>query len=331
MLNAVTKIVSFLDPSGIEPLTSTMPLWGLIKNKRHREQKDAQNREANESKEPMETINQLFNEYMNRHSRRFKKSWREDSYNFQKHIAPILGNREIRDIHRADIEVLHGAFKSKFVANKCVALLSSMFNRAIAWGRVEKNPAASIKKYPEKSREVYLPKSEADEFFKIVMKQPEPYYSIFMFLICTGCRKSEALKLQWRNVNYSNRTVTFEDTKNGRDHTVPVDDKVLTLIASQPKDNDFVFNYQGNPLKDLRRPWKKIITEYDKGHYMIKDLRKSLASWLAQQGESLYLIGGILNHKDPRATMVYAKFQVEHLRTPIQKTLKDLDFSQANH
>jgi integrase len=279
----------------------------------------------------METMNDLFQEYMQRHSRRFKRSWKDDFYNIRRYLEPALGQRKINDVRRADIEILHGSIPSHFVANKCVALLSKMYNLAISWEYAEKNPATNVQKHPEKSREVYIPKGDAESFFFTLMKQKEPYRSIFIFLICTGCRKSEALKLKWRNVNSVFKTATFEFTKNGTDHTIPLHDKAIEVVMNQPKVSEYVFTYKGNPLKDLRRPWKKVLDDYGHGHYMIKDMRKSLASWMAQNNVSLYIIGGVLNHKDPRATMVYSKFQVEHLRTPIHDALNDLDLNEDCH
>jgi integrase len=284
----------------------------------------------------MKLMNELFNEYMNRHSKRFKRSWKEDHYNIKKYLEPMLGNRDIASIKRADIELLHGVISSHFVANKCVALLSKMFNLAVIWEYVEKNPAANVQKHPEHSREVYFPKEEASNIFKIIARQPKPYPDIFTFLLSTGCRKSEALKLEWENVDLRLRTATFKVTKNGTDHTVPLDSNAYSAIIRQPRISKYVFintmpRHFGERFKDLRGPWKKVIQEYDKGHYMIKDLRKTLASWMAQQNVSLYIIGGILNHKDPRATMVYSKFQVEHLRTPIQLALENIDLSGESH
>ncbi len=40
----------------------------------------------------------------------------------------------------------------------------------------------------------------------------------------------------------------------------------------------------------------------------IHDLRRTVGSWLAESGESLHLIGNILNHSNPSTTAIYAHF-----------------------
>lgn len=290
----------------------------------------------------MELMRDLFNHYMNAHSKRFKLSWKEDYYTIRRYLEPTLGNREIKSIKRIDIELLHGAIESKNSANRCVHLLSKIFNLAILWEITDKNPAKNVKTYQIKSREVFLPKEEANRFIATVLRYPKPYPDIILFLLATGCRKSEAFKLKWNSVDLDRGALTFKQTKNGTDHTIPLHPYVRKIIETQPKISDYVFvhqanrctgnKYHGKPLKDIRHIWRKILADYGSSqHYMIKDLRRTLGSWLAQQGESLHKIGAQLNHKDPRATMVYSRFQLEHLKEPVEKALNDLDFSRRDH
>jgi hypothetical protein len=46
----------------------------------------------------------------------------------------------------------------------------------------------------------------------------------------------------------------------------------------------------------------------------VHDLRRTVGSWLAQDGRSLHLIGDVLNHRDPKSTAVYAYFQTQQRR-----------------
>lgn len=46
----------------------------------------------------------------------------------------------------------------------------------------------------------------------------------------------------------------------------------------------------------------------------IHDLRRTVGSWLAQDGKSLHLIGDVLNHRDPKTTAGYAYFQTQQRR-----------------
>jgi hypothetical protein len=58
----------------------------------------------------------------------------------------------------------------------------------------------------------------------------------------------------------------------------------------------------------------------------LHDLRRTVGSWLVQHGESLHLVGQILNHKDPKTTAGYAYFQTQQRERALtahgQKILK---------
>jgi integrase len=49
-------------------------------------------------------------------------------------------------------------------------------------------------------------------------------------------------------------------------------------------------------------------------HSRRHDLRRTVGSWLAQDGQSLHLIDDVLNHPDPKTTAGYAYFQTQHRR-----------------
>lgn len=51
----------------------------------------------------------------------------------------------------------------------------------------------------------------------------------------------------------------------------------------------------------------------------LHDLRRTVGSYLAQDGNSLHLIGKILNHSNTSTTAVYARFDLEHERNALEK------------
>ncbi len=50
----------------------------------------------------------------------------------------------------------------------------------------------------------------------------------------------------------------------------------------------------------------------------IHDIRRTLGSWLAGAGESLPLIGKVLNHSQPSTTAIYARMAVEPVRVALE-------------
>jgi len=51
----------------------------------------------------------------------------------------------------------------------------------------------------------------------------------------------------------------------------------------------------------------------------LHDLRRTVGSWLAQSGNSLHLIGRVLNHSNASTTQVYARFGEDSVRTALEQ------------
>lgn len=51
----------------------------------------------------------------------------------------------------------------------------------------------------------------------------------------------------------------------------------------------------------------------------LHDLRRTVGSWLAQAGNSLHLIGKVLNHSDTKTTAIYARFGEDSVRAALEQ------------
>ena len=49
------------------------------------------------------------------------------------------------------------------------------------------------------------------------------------------------------------------------------------------------------------------------------DLRRTVGSWLAGSGESLPLIGKVLNHRDVSTTAIYARLSLDPVRQALER------------
>ena len=169
-----------------------------------------------------------------------------DERNIENHIRPLLGELYVDDVSRADIDRLKRAIKDgkkkpgasnrtsfrggkvvaggAVVANRCLALLSKMFNLAELWGwRPEhSNPVRHIEKYKEVRRERYL---SADEFARLgdalATSAEEGSESRFALAairlpIFTGARLGEILTFRWDYVDLEQRLLKLPDSKTGR-------------------------------------------------------------------------------------------------------------------
>ena len=55
---------------------------------------------------------------------------------------------------------------------------------------------------------------------------------IVIFSYCTGARQGETLRLKREHINFEKKQITFFDTKNSEDRTIPVPDHILGMLKS---------------------------------------------------------------------------------------------------
>ncbi|WP_375327196.1 tyrosine-type recombinase/integrase [Candidatus Tisiphia endosymbiont of Nemotelus uliginosus] len=108
-------------------------------------------------------------------------------------------------------------------------MLKAIFNKAIEWGLLEKNPVTGIKQHKEQSRDRYITKEEAPRFFQALEEETNQLMKDFVLIsLYTGARKSNVLSMRWESISFANKTWYISDTKNGEPQTVVlIDDEPI--------------------------------------------------------------------------------------------------------
>ena len=211
------------------------------------------------------------------------------------------------------------------MANKCLALLSKMFNMAERWGwRSEgTNPCRHIDKYKSQPHERFLSENElarlAEALAAAEKDETETPFVVaaIRLLIFTGARMGEILSLEWAQVDFDNTMLFLPETKTGK--------KVVYLSAPALKALANVPRIDGNPfvicgardrahLVNLHKPWARIRKSAGLEDVRIHDLRHSFASTAAAGGLSLPIIGKLLGHTQAATTERYAHLAADPLR-----------------
>ena len=134
-------------------------------------------------------------------------------------------------------------------------------------------------------------------------------------LLLTGLRLNELLKSKWQDVDWDFRTLYVGKTKNGEPVLAPLSDAAISCLKQVPvlNNNPHIIcgRKPGSYLVGLRRIWYRVRTVANLEDVRIHDLRRTVGSWLVQHGESLHLVGQVLNHRDPKTTAGYAYFQTQ--------------------
>ena len=277
-------------------------------------------RQKAEKEDNAPTIDTLYQEFLEIHAKTHKKERsivRDDSC-YKLHIKPFFdnGTRKIKDVTFKDVEKLHISMKDKkYTANRCHELLRTMFNKAVQWGYVEKNPTLGLNRYKEEKRERYLPPKKIHELNTYLDRHDNrrPALAVKIILL-TGCRVREVLDASWSEIDLNKNTwvIPKERTKQGKDHTVYLNTVILDCLKElkqyKNKSSDFLFFNEetGKQLFTIKRFWDNARKEIKEPDLRLHDLRHTYASVLASNGISLLMIGKMLGHNSPKTTDRYA-------------------------
>jgi len=108
----------------------------------------------------------------------------------------------------------------------------------------------------------------------------QPTYDCVAFILLTGCRRGEAEKLVWRNVDFENELWTIENPKNNTDRTLPLSTQAVKLLEDRQAlaINEYVFSgLSGGHVVELKRVTNKI-SEIAGTRITPHDLRRTFVS-----------------------------------------------------
>ena len=272
------------------------------------------------------TFRELFEIYMERHAKLRKRSWQDDLNNYRLHLKP-LGKKRLSEIKKSHIASIHSKIgkKHKITANRVLALISSIFGRAIEFGLYEDlNPCRGIRKFPEKSRERFLQADELPRFFKALDEEPNETLRDYIFIsLLTGARRANVLAMRWKELDLDQGTWEIPRTKNGKPQTVALTPEAIEVLRARKKETSSFFVFQGRGrtghLIEPMKGWRRILKRAGIKNLRIHDLRRTLGSWQAITGSSLPIIGKSLNHKSASTTQIYARLNLDPVRESIQR------------
>ena len=270
------------------------------------------------------TFGDLTEQYLERHAPH-KRSARNDQGMLTTHLA-VFRTRKLTDLNRNDLARLHAQVgeTAPYRANRLVALLRKMFNLARDWGlSAGENPATRIQMFREESRDRFVQPEELPRLFQAIAEETDPSVrAVLMTALLTGARRTEVLSMRWEDVSLTRAEWRIPHTKAGRPHLLPVPHALVVLLRSLPRveGNPYLFPGQNGlgHLHDMKRAWDRIRVKAEIRDVRFHDLRRTVGSWLAGSGESLQLIGKVLNHRDVSTTAIYARLNL----TPVRQALE---------
>ena len=269
------------------------------------------------------TFGELAKDYLKRYAAKNKERHRHENKRIlDVDVLPYWQDRPAGKIKRAEVVGLlnrvldRGAHRQ---ANKTLACVRKIFNYGLstAWPGLEYNPCARMEPPGNERRvERVLTDEEMRTFWKHFdgSSTEKQLVDCLKFILATGVRMSEALFIEWKEINDRWLTIPAERMKNNRPHLVYLNDIALGLLDEDlPMPFPFPSHVSGL-AQALRRQFSNKNKPLNIPKFTPKDLRRTCATNLGKLGYKNADIGKLLSHTDSSVTSVYNLHEYDELK-----------------
>jgi len=258
-------------------------------------------------------------------------------FNLDLHILPVLGDKRVSSLKRADCRDLMAACRAKGLKPASMRgvnrTLSAVLSQAVEDAWLPANPAFRMGKHLRTGDElpVEIEPLTREEAYTFIEKAKTDYPEFYPFFLCalrTGMRLGVLLELKWADLDFANRLIQVRrarvagkvtTTKNKQRRSVDMSlqlSTVLKRLRTQRKREalkagktvaEWVFLTPEGTVVDgdnLRnRVFYRLLEKAEVRQVRLHDLRHTYASLLIQQGESLAYVQKQLGHSSIQVTV----------------------------
>ena len=271
-------------------------------------------------------FNVLFTEhYYQTTEGKSKTSRRTEEGLYRLWIAPAIGRLPLKDIRVMHLEGIKlnilKAGRSTRTAEYTLAVVNQVFNFALdnnffnGRAPIDKKLRKSVRRDNKRLR--YLTHEEAALLVAALMERSKDLHDIAQMSLQSGARFSEIANLLWASVDLDKGTVSYLNTKSGRDRTVYLTEGLKAILRERGpgRANELVFPGRSDqPMKEVSRSFDRTVHELGfnddvedrKQRVCFHSLRHTCASWMVEAGAPLYVVKAQLGHESMSMTERYS-------------------------
>lgn len=272
-------------------------------------------------------------QFLEKHSKVNKRSWYDDQSIIKK-LKGHFGDVPLVNIQPEQIEGYKGSrkgFVKEATINRELAVLKTIFTKAVQWGYAHRNPVKEVRLFKEERTPIQILTTEERE--KLFQASPGYLKPILLMALKTGMRHGEILKLKWKEVDLAHETISVTHTKSKKLRQIPIHPELDAALRELPKVAAYVFcDEVGLPLK----PEGKVRNDFDdlKEAVGLPDmtfhmLRHNFASELISKGADIRTVQEYMGHSSLRMLQRYAHVNKGIWRSTIQLLGRDMASSEA--
>jgi len=253
----------------------------------------AEKEQAAEARRKARTVGDLVEEYIDRHAKRFKRSWKADERLLNKEVIPVWGKRKAEDIKKRDVTLLLESIVDRgapAMSNQVLKITRKVFNFGIERDILQHTPFTGVKALaPNNSRERALTEAEIRTLWGTLDKaaMSNEIRQALKLILLTAQRPGEVTGMHSGEIDDRWWTIPAERAKNGRTHRVYLTDTALELVGplkvtdtetGETKAKGYIFPC---PHKDKEKPIE--------AHALAVAVRRNLSFPVTDsKGEPLY-------------------------------------------
>ena len=250
------------------------------------------------------------------------------AYNSKKNYTPAyqraadqFGDIRVKDLTAHKINEFIADFSRSGYAMKTVQtqllVIRLILTYAVSSGDLAYNPAQSVKipkNLPKSVRE--LPSEEEIELVKQGVTAPFGLFAYF--LLYTGCRRGEALGLQYKDIDFKKKEIhitksLYFDNNQPKiklpktaagNRVIPLLDPLAKILSKKQSNEQYVFGWDGLPMtqSQFQRLWKSYVSAVGV-RLTPHQLRHAYATTLYEAGVGLKEAQMLLGHSSLEMTM----------------------------
>lgn len=268
------------------------------------------------------TVGDLADLFIKRHLPNLKETTSKDyERRINNFILPKLGKFEINEVERYHVielleDIAEGDNPAPVQSNRVRAILSSMYSFGLNRGLANTNPVQLVKPLgKENTRKRVYERHEIKILWDTFETINEPFKSLFKMLLICGQRAGETRLMRWDQIENGVWTIPIENTKAKRAQVLPLPPialKVLEERKASLQNSEYVFASPMNPAEPiawLQKVAGEVRVQSEIPDFRLHDLRRTVATYMAELGVDRTTLGKVLNHKglagDHQVTAVY--------------------------
>jgi integrase len=247
------------------------------------------------------TLLQAVNERLDYIQARKGKKYYNDNKRYVKILLDTLGDKALDLVKRNDIETLlqEESKRGAYTVNAMLRCYKALFNYTIDSHELDiKNPCIKIKLFSVEKRLKFIPSDE--DIQEILDHCTQEQKHLIQFLMETGCRINEALKVTGSDIMGDSIILTTRKSNNS------------DLIPRKLPLPEFLKDFKLNPDQRIFSSWteqpkflERKIKSLGQKQWGFHSLRHRKASLWSKEGKPLFEIMILLGHKSLVTTQRY--------------------------